>query len=208
VTERSNEEWLTALRQPGPTRDAALDDLRATLLNGLRYALADRAVVRGEDMEDFVQDALVKILAELDSFRGESRFTTWAQKITVRVAFSELRRRRWRDVSLDSMTETPTGGEFIPAELADPAPDSEEQTAQRLIVQTMRHVINHELTERQRQALVAIALNGVSLEVVAERLGTNRNALYKLLHDARQNLRRKMLDTGLAPEDILSAFDT
>ncbi len=207
MTDRSNEEWIVALRQPGPARDEALADLRATLLRGLRYALADHAVVRAEDLEDFVQDALLKILTGLESFRGESRFTTWAQKIAVRVAFSELRRRRWRDVSLESMAETPTGEEFIPAELADPSADSEQQAAQRLILQAMRRVINDELTDRQRKALVAIALSGVPLEVVAERLGTNRNTLYKLLYDARQRLARKMLDTGLSAEDILSAFD-
>ena len=207
MVERSNEDWIAALGQPGPAHDAALDDLRALLVRGLRYALADRAAVRTEDIEDFAQEALLKILTGLGAFRGESRFTTWAHKIAVRTAFSELRRRRWRDVSLDSMLETPDGGEFIPAHFADPQADSERQTAQNLIVQTLRRVINEELTDRQRDAIIAVGLNGFPLEVVAERMGSNRNALYKLLHDARQRLRARLLAAGLSADDVLSAFD-
>lgn len=207
LTQRTNAEWLADLRAPGPARDQAIADLRATLLRGLRYALSSRATVRDADLEDFVQEALLRVLNDLDSFRGEARLTTWAQKIAVRVAFSELRRRRWRDVSLETMTETPTGGEFIPLALADPAPDSEQQAARRLVIEAMRRVIDEELTARQRQALVAVALNGLPLEVVADRMGTNRNALYKLLHDARQSLKRRMLEAGLSADDILSAFD-
>ncbi|MCZ7546982.1 MAG: sigma-70 family RNA polymerase sigma factor [Anaerolineae bacterium] len=115
LTQRTNAEWLADLRAPGPARDQAIADLRATLLRGLRYALSSRATVREADLEDFVQEALLRVLNDLDSFRGEARLTTWAQKIAVRVAFSELRRRRWRDVSLETMTETPTGGGVHPA---------------------------------------------------------------------------------------------
>ena len=92
MSERSNEEWLADLQGPG--REDALGDLRALLVRGLRYAMADRPSVTEVDLEDFAQDALMKILNALDTFRGESRFTTWAQKIAVRVAFTELRRRR------------------------------------------------------------------------------------------------------------------
>lgn len=208
MVERSNEQWIADLGQPGPAREAALADLRALLLRGLRFALASRAIVRTADLEDFAQEALLRVLDNLETFRGESRFMTWAQKIGVRVAFSELRRRRWRDVSLESMTETPDGGEFLPLELADPAANSEQQAMQRIIVQAMSRAISAELTDRQREALVAIALNGVPLETVAERMGTNRNALYKLLHDARQRLGKALLASGLSAEDIRAAFDT
>jgi len=98
---RTNQQWLEALRGPG--RDEALVDLQAILMRGLRYALPDHSGISEAALEDFVQDSMLKILASLDSFRGESRFTTWAQKIAVHVALTELRRHRWRDVSLDSV---------------------------------------------------------------------------------------------------------
>ena len=107
MVERSNEQWVAALSQSSTDEyDVALEDLRVILVRGLGYALADRSNVRDNDLEDFAQDATLKILKGLHTFRGESLFTTWAHKIAVRVAFTELRRRRWRDVSLDEMTES------------------------------------------------------------------------------------------------------
>jgi RNA polymerase sigma-70 factor (ECF subfamily) len=207
LAERSNEEWVQDLGQPGPQRDAALEDLRTTLLRGLGYAMAKYRNVTEADLEDFVQDALLKILNALGTFRGESRFTTWAQKIAVHVAFTELRRRRWRDVSLDEMTQTPDG-ELIPRTWADPSVKTEQQTIQHEILETMREVIAEELTERQRQALVAVRIHGVPLSEVALRMDTNRNALYKLLFDARKRLQKRMLARGFSVEDILAAFST
>ena len=203
MTKRTNQEWMTALR--GPERDEALADLRSRLVQGLRYALADNSSVREADIEDFAQDALLKILAALDTFRGESRLTTWAQKIAVRVALTELRRRRWRDVSLDKITET-VAGEFIPDMLADPSASPEQQAIQRTLLDKLRQIIAEELTDKQRQAMVATRIQGMPLEEVARRMGTNRNALYKLLHDARLRLKKRMMAQGLSPQDVLSAF--
>jgi len=230
MIERTNQEWLAALRGPG--RDEALADLRALLVRGLGYALAGRPGVDDSILEDFAQDALLKILDGLDSFRGESRFTTWAQKIAVRVALTELRRHRWRDVSLDEMTGSPdadpstgsgrspsTGSgrgsgtppvpqqwRFIPDTLADPSAGPEQQAIQRMLLSTLRRTIATELTDRQRQALVAVYIHGMPLEEVARQMGTNRNALYKLLHDARQRLKKRMMAEGLSPQDMLAAF--
>jgi RNA polymerase sigma-70 factor (ECF subfamily) len=221
MIERTNQEWLAALRGPG--RDEALADLRAFLVRGLRYALANQSNVTEADLEDFAQEALLKILAGLDSFRGESRFTTWAQKIAVRVALTELRRHRWRDVSLDEMTGFPdadpstalrrssgqgSGHRFIPDMLADPSAGPEQQAIQRMLLSTLRRIIATELTDRQRQALVAVRIHGMPLEEVARRMGTNRNALYKLLHDARQRLKKRMMAEGLSPQDVLAAFSS
>jgi RNA polymerase sigma-70 factor (ECF subfamily) len=203
MTDRTNQEWLAALRGPG--RDKALADLRALLVRGLRYALAGRSGVDDSILEDFVQDALLKILDGLDSFRGESRFTTWAQKIAVHVAFTELRRHRWRDVSLDEMTGSPDA-DFIPATLADPSAGPEQRAIQRTLLSTLRRIIATELTDKQRQALVAARVHSMPLEEVARRMGTNRNALYKLLHDARQRLKKRMMAEGLSPQDVLAAF--
>jgi RNA polymerase sigma-70 factor (ECF subfamily) len=207
LAERSNEEWIAALSQPGPEHDAALEDLSALLVRGLGYALADRSNVRESDLEDFAQDALLRILKGLHTFRGESRFTTWAHKIAVRVAFTELRRRRWRDVSLEEMSESEEGDtDFIPAKLADPSVGPERQAMRGVILETLRRLIREELTDKQRLALQAV-LKGMPLEEVARRMDTNRNALYKLLHDARRRLQRRMLDEGLSAQDVLSAFE-
>jgi RNA polymerase sigma-70 factor (ECF subfamily) len=205
LTARDNEGWITDLSQPGPQRDQALADLRVLLVRGLGYALSDRPGVDEALLEDFVQDALLKILAALDTFRGESRFTTWAQKIAMRVALTELRRQRWRDVSLDELTDAPEAP-FIPELLADPAAGPERQAIQRSSLEVLRRVMNEELTARQRQALVAAHVHGMPLEEVARRMGTDRNALYKLLHDARQRLKQRLLAAGLSPQDILDAF--
>lgn len=203
MKERTNEEWLEALR--GPERDEALADLRAFLVRGLGYALASRSDVDDQILEDFVQDALLKILNALDSFRGESRFTTWAQKIAVNVAFTELRRRRWQDTSLDQITEGQSL-DFVPDMLVDRSAGPDQQAVQRLFLETLQRIIATELTDKQRQALVAVRIKGMPLEEVARRMGTNRNALYKLLHDARQRLKKKMEEEGLSPQDVVDAF--
>ncbi|MBN1642169.1 MAG: sigma-70 family RNA polymerase sigma factor [Anaerolineae bacterium] len=207
MSERSNAEWVHDLSQPGQERAAALDDLRALLVRGLGYALAKYGNVTEADVEDFAQDALLKILDALHTFRGESRFTTWANKIAVHVAFTELRRRRWRDVSLDQMIETPDG-DLIPRTWEDPSADTEQRALQTQVLEIMRDVIANELTDRQRQALVAARIHGVPLAELADRMGTNRNALYKLLFDARQRLQARLLARGLSTEDILAAFSS
>jgi RNA polymerase sigma-70 factor (ECF subfamily) len=205
MAERTNQEWLTALR--GPEREQALADLRSLLVRGLRYALADRLNVTEADLEDFAQEALLKIMAGLDSFRGESRFTTWAHKIAVRVAFTELRRQRWKDVSLQDLVARYDEGDFTPAALTDPAPSPDKRAIQQMLLATVQRLIAEELTDRQRQAMTAVMLGGMPLEEVARRMGTNRNALYKLLHDARQRLKKRMLAAGLSPQDVLAAFE-
>jgi len=205
LVERRNEEWLAELRGPG--RDQALADLRPLLVRGLRYAMADHPSVTEADLEDFAQDTLTKILAGLDSFRGESRFTTWAHKIAVHVAFTELRRRRWQDVSLQDLIGQYGEMHLTPAVLTDPAPSPEQQAARHMILETLQRLIVEELTERQRQAMTAVMIGRMSLEEVARRMGTNRNALYKLLHDARRRLQKRMIAEGLSSQDVLAAFD-
>jgi RNA polymerase sigma-70 factor (ECF subfamily) len=204
---RTNSEWIEALSGPDPGE--AIDDLRATLVRGLGFALSSRA--QGDlDMlvEDFAQDALVRILDKLDTFRGESRFTTWAQKIAVRVAFSELRRQRWKDISLqDLMPADDDYGDFTPAVLSDPGPTPEQRTTQQSMIDMVMRLINEELTDRQREAILAIMVAGMPLEEVARRMDTNRNALYKLIHDARKRLQKRLANEGLTPDEVLAAFE-
>jgi RNA polymerase sigma-70 factor (ECF subfamily) len=178
----------------------ALAELRVVLMRGLRVALGGQANRVEPSTEDFAQEALIKILGNLDSFRGECRFTTWAQTICVRTAFAEMRRSRWRDVSLDEVISQPEGNTA-----ADPQLDPERAATQTMIMEKFRRFIDEELTDRQRTALLA-ALSGMPLEAVADRMNTNRNALYKLLHDARKRLRRRMSAEMLSPQDVLGAF--
>ena len=203
IRRRTNQQWLDVLR--GPTRDEALADLRAILVRGLRYALASRSDVGEATLEDFAQEALLKIVAALDSFRGESRFTTWAQKIAVRVALTQLRRHHWRDVSLDKITNS-SDIHFIPGTLEDPSAGPEQRAMQLTLLETLRRLISEQLTDRQRQAMTAVYLQGMPLGEVARRMGTNRNALYKLLHDARQRLQKGMEAERLSGQDVLDAF--
>lgn len=205
MPERSNDEWRQALQSKGQAADAALADLRSVLLRGLRQALLRNSVTEA-DLEDFVQEAMIKILAELASFRGEARFTTWAQKIAVRTAFTELRRRRWHDVSLQDLLAAHEDSDYTPAVLRDKAPDPGQMAMRAIMVATVQRVIREELTEKQRRALMAVMVGGMPLQEAAQRLGTNRNALYKLLYDARQRLQRRLQREGLSSAEILAMF--
>jgi RNA polymerase sigma-70 factor (ECF subfamily) len=202
---RTNSEWLSELR--GPDKSRAIADLREFLVRGLKFALGSR-IQTDLDMivEDFAQDAVLRILDKLDTFRGESRFTTWAQKIAVRVAFTELRRQRWRDVSIeDLLPEEST--DFTPTFLADPSPDPEKHANQTMLAEMIQKMIMEELTDRQRKAILAIMAGGMPLEEVADRMGTNRNALYKLIHDARKRMQQRLIARGMTPQDVLAAFE-
>lgn len=206
MVKRTNEAWLAALRG-GPDYEEALADLRRLLVRGLRYALSSR--IRDNldaAVEDFAQDALLKILQKLDTFRGQSQFTTWANKVAVRVALTELRRQRWRDLSLEAMTTRDDQSVFTPDFLADPAPNPEISANQQMMMQTMYRLIREELTERQQEAMTSLLIQGKPMELVAEEMDSNRNALYKLIFDARLRLKRAMEQENLSPEEVLSTF--
>lgn len=206
---RSNEAWLADLRSGGAAQPAALEDLGAALAAGLPYALDNWLAWDDPKMaalvEDSVQETLLRVMDRLDTFEGRSQFTTWAQKISVRIALTELRRRRWQDVSLDSML-VGEEGELTPQFLADRAPGPAQLAEQGDILAYVQRLIAEELTPKQRQALTAVAISGMPMEEVAQRLGTERNALYKLLHDARVKLRRSLERDGLSAHELLAVF--
>lgn len=205
--DRTNEEWLADLR--GPERDQAIADLRENLTRGLFFALVNRVPRNKLDalVEDFAQDALIRVLDNLDTFRGESRFNTWAQKIAVRVAYTELRRQRWKDISLEDLLPEDVQGDFTPAVLKDTGPAPESQVIRTRMLELVNRLVMEELTERQRKAMLAIVYGGMPLEEVARRMDTNRNALYKLMYDARKRLQKRLAAEGLSPEEVLAAFD-
>ena len=202
---RTNSEWLNDLR--GPDQDQAIEDLGKVLKRGLIYSLSSRIKTDLEtQVDDFVQDAILRILNKLDTFRGESRFTTWAQKVAVRVAFTELRRQRWKDISLEDLMPEDSG-DFTPLVLADPSPNPEKLATQTIMTEMIETMLKEDLTERQRTAMMAIMKGGMPLEEVARRMDTNRNALYKLLHDARKQMRKGLLEKGLTAQEVIEAFE-
>jgi RNA polymerase sigma-70 factor, ECF subfamily len=194
-------EWLRALRATGAVREDAVARLHALLLRAARFEVSRRRPtlphLRGNELDEIAleaaDDALMSVLARLDDFRGASRFTTWVYKFALLEAAVKLRRRAWqgREVPL----EPETWSMFASAAL-----EPEEQAEQSELLTTLQRAIETTLTPHQRRVLVALALNGVPIDVLAERFNTNRGALYKTLHDARRKLRKHLQDSGLALE--------
>jgi RNA polymerase sigma-70 factor (ECF subfamily) len=212
MTKRTNEQWLSDLRAGGSRREAALADLRAEILYGLPYALQNWLAPDDPHFsaltEEVAQETLLRVLAHLDSFEGRSQFTTWAHKIAVRVALTELRRRKWREVSLESLLEGETDNTLPRRTARNAATPSPERVVERAeLLAHVERIIHEELTDRQRLAMTAVALKGMPLEEVARRMGTERNALYKLLHDARLRLKRRLALDGLVVGELLAVFE-
>ena len=194
--------WLNGLSDAGPTRDATVERLHALLLRAARFELARRQRAAGiggrgtGDLDDLAMhaadDALVAILRKLHTYRGDSRFTTWAYKFALLEAAASARRRPWhgREVPLEA-------GSW--AQLLDDrraTPDGSAEASE--LIHAVRDAIAEVLTPHQRAVLVAITLNDVPIDVLAERRGTTRGALYKTVHDARRKLRARLAQDGFA----------
>ncbi|MEK7325645.1 MAG: sigma-70 family RNA polymerase sigma factor [Chloroflexota bacterium] len=212
---RSNQNWLRALQEPpGEAQAEALDELHDFLLRAVlvylsqsRNELADwgRQAVRGL-AEDLAQEALLEIRDNLNTFRGEAKFTTWACQIVINRAASELRRRRYSDFSLDSLRESePAVFQSLTADKEKAEP--EHVAERRSYLALLRQIVETELGERQRAAIIGVHWQGRSMEEVADALGLTRNALYKLLHDARKSIRDQLTARHLTQGDILAAFE-
>jgi RNA polymerase sigma-70 factor (ECF subfamily) len=203
ASDYTNEEWLEALSEP--PNEEALAALRSYLVRGLKVMLSKRVDAGVEAMaQDHAQDALLKILDNLETFRGESKFTTWAHKIAIREALTELRRKRWDNVSIEDLMPDDDPGDFVPDTLSDPGQSPESDTAEQLMIEEIHEMIQTVLTERQREAMMAVMIRGVPLEIVAREMDSNRNAMYKLLYDARQKMKAEFERRGISPEDLLS----
>ena len=211
MNKRTNEEWVADLRAGGGDRQAqALEDLRAIILRGLPYAIEGRLDPNSSEAEalaeEVVQETLMRVLEYLDTFEGRSQFTTWAHKIAVRAALTELRRRRWREVPLPEM-EMNDDADPSYRELPDRQAGPEDQVDRNDMMKRIHRIIMEELTEKQRQALMAVAMQGFPLEEAAQRMGTNRNALYKMMHDARLRLKKRLEKEGFSPQQVLAVFE-
>jgi RNA polymerase sigma-70 factor, ECF subfamily len=192
-----SQEWIGSLSADGHIRADAVARLHELLLRAARFEVARRRArlphLRGNDFDDIAvqsaDDALVAVLAKLDDFRGDSRFTTWAYKFALLEAAVKLRRRAWQG------REIPLEPERWP-QLGDDSASPHADAEQSELLAAVRRAIDGALTAHQREVLVALALNEVPVDVLAERLGTTRGALYKTLHDARRALRRQLEADG------------
>jgi RNA polymerase sigma-70 factor (ECF subfamily) len=198
--------WLRGLRAHGHRHEETVAQLHSILLRIAEYEVRRRRpwlwAVSGPELDDLAlqaaDDAVMNVLRKLDEFRGASRFTTWAYKFVVFEVSSKLRRHLWHrssvvrsdqfwlDISAGSMAE----------------PESQVELREQLKLLSV--AVDRDLTERQREVFVAVALNEVPVELVARRLGSNRNAVYKNLHDARRNLRAR-LGTAVAERPVRSS---
>jgi RNA polymerase sigma-70 factor, ECF subfamily len=190
--------WLERLRAEDRDRDAAIAELRELLLRAARFEVRRRCAtlsqIRGGDQEDLAEqsagDAMVAILSKLEDFRGESQFTTWAYKFALYEAAAKIRKLAWQ-------------GRELPLEaedwslMADPGPAPQGEVEMNDLLAAIREEIETSLTPHQRRVLVALALNEVPIDVLADRLGSTRGALYKTLHDARRKLRAALAARGL-----------
>jgi RNA polymerase sigma-70 factor (ECF subfamily) len=195
-----HDDWLVRLKSDGDVRDRALEELRDILVRGLTATCRNRYGNKVQP-EDVVQEALIKILDKLDTFEGRSKFTTWAMTIAVRIAISDMRRKHFRDVSINDLVGD--GMQFEPAsEQVDPTDNNEVKSN---LLSTLNELIESSLTEKQRDAVHAL-LHGMPVEVFAEKTGSNRNAVYKLVHDARVKLRQGFEQAGYKAEDVNAVF--
>jgi RNA polymerase sigma-70 factor (ECF subfamily) len=187
--------WIDALSSGGREQEEATERLHALLTRAARFEVGrrrsslDGAVDVDQLAADAAHDALLKVLAKLHTFRGESRFTTWVYKFALLEAATKVRRRSWRDreVALD-----PDAWSRLPG--LDAGPESASETGE--LMAALQRAIRETLTPHQRLVLVSVTLEGVPIDVLAERLDSTRGAIYKALHDARRKLRLRLAEQG------------
>ena len=214
---RTNKEWLHDLSVGGSSQEAAIVDLRDLLLRAALYFfgrnLSDFSGLSRDEIlqraEDCAQDALIAVMEHLSDFRGDSKFTTWAYKFAINKALMLARRERWKGVSLDELASS-TGSTFSEWMMEDKsdAVAPEESAMQSEVGEIIRDVIERDLTEKQRRVLIMMVFNDVPMDEVVRHLGANRNAIYKMLHDARRKIKSSLQASGFEVSEMLSLFGT
>jgi RNA polymerase sigma-70 factor (ECF subfamily) len=215
MNSRTNQEWLHDLTASGDTQEAAIADLRDLLLRAALYFfnrnLTDFEGLNRDEIlqqaEDCAQEALIAVMSHLSDFRGDSKFTTWAYKFAINKALMTSRHERWKAVSLDQMSSVEDGSlsEWMRQDRA-PGLAPDQSALQGEVGEIIREVIEHDLTDRQRQILIMVVFNEVPMDEVVQQLGTNRNAIYKMLHDARRKLKSSLQARGFEISETLALF--
>jgi RNA polymerase sigma-70 factor (ECF subfamily) len=199
---QTNEEWISGLKPPPD--DEAIKQLRKHLVKGLKaslYKYVDRDL--DDFVEDIAQDSVLKILDKYDTFRGDSKFTTWAMKVAVREGYSELRKKRYNDISLEQYSSyDPDEKEAVEIEHEQAGPD--QVAHESMLIQKVMKIMEEELTDKQQKVLQLLMIDQIPMTVVSEMMDSNRNAIYKLVHDARLKLKNRLEVEGIDPEEILN----
>ena len=212
---RSNQEWLHDLNAGGAVQEAAIADLRELLLRAALYFFnRNLGDLTGLDQggilqlaEDCAQDALIAVMDHLPDFRGDSKFSSWDYKFAINTALVAARRERWKGVSLDELAASGEKNFFIWTIQYKPGGSTPEQSALQDEVRAMiRDMIEHDLTDKQRVVLFLMVFQEVPLDEVVRHLGSNRNAVYKLLHDARRKLKSGLQARGFEVIETLTLF--
>lgn len=214
---RTNQEWLHDLNASGAAQEAAISDLRDILLRAALYFFSrnlddfggssrDEILQRAEDC---AQDALIAVLNHLSDFRGDSKFSTWAYKFAINIALMAARRERWKGVSLDELSASSEGAfsEWVMQDKSDRVAP-EQSAIQDEVREIIRDVIERDLTDKQRRVLLLMVFNEVPMDEVVRHLGANRNAVYKMLHDARRKLKSGLQARGFEVGETLTLFGT
>ncbi len=196
-------------------QESAITDLRNILLRAALYFFSrnlgdfsglsrDKILQRAEDC---AQDALIAVMKHLSDFRGDSKFSTWAYKFAINMALMAARRERWKEISLDAMTDSEAGAfsEWLLQDKMGAIP-LEQSALQEELRGIIREVIETELTDKQRQVLLLMIFREVPMDEVVRHLGANRNAVYKLLHDARRKLKNSLQQRGFEAGETLALF--
>lgn len=212
---RTNQEWLHDLTASGSLQESAIADLRDLLLRAALYFfsrnLNDFAGSNRDEIlqraEDCAQDALIAIMNHLSDFRGDSKFTTWAYKFAINIALMAARHERWKGVSLDELisSDESTFSEWMMRDKSEGV-TPEESSMQVEIRGIIQGVIEHDLTEKQRRVLFMMVFNDVPMDEVVRHLGVNRNAIYKMLHDARRKVKDGLQSRGFEVGETLALF--
>lgn len=211
---RTNQEWVSVLSNQDDQQEKALEELREMLLRAALYTLVTHLQdLQGLDerervalAEDCAQEALQAVLFHLNEFRGESKFTTWAYKFGINIALTRARKERWKAISLDSLPKDGDALEWVQWKENFQTTDSEMPALKREISTLVQEIILDKLTNRQRQALKWIAFDDVPMDIVVERLEVNRNAVYKMLHDARLKIKQHLALHGYEIEEVYELF--
>ena len=212
---RTNDEWLHDLTAGGSIQESAIADLRNLLLRAALYFFSrnlndfgglDRDEIL-QRAEDCAQDALIALMNHLADFRGDSKFTTWAYKFAINIALMAARRERWKDISLDELASS-AENDFLESKVKvkSDSVTPEQSAMQEEVRLIIRDVIERDLTEKQRRILFMMVFNDVPMDEVVQHFGVNRNAIYKMLHDARRKLKSGLQVRGFDVGETLTLF--
>ena len=209
--QRDTSSWLEDLHAEGVQQANALDDLREVLMRILPKALS-RWLESSDPhfdalIEDIAQETMLRVLERLDTFKGNSKFTTWVYTIAVRIGLSKLRLKKWQEVSLDSLKSGPNSGSSPFMQFSAPTNNPEVSVERANALALVMTAIEQELTPYQRAVMSAVVLEGIPMDVIAQRLGKDRNTLYKVIHDARLKIKHFLERSGHPPQELLALFN-